>query len=168
MFRNQTARNSAAHCFSSDKDLEGTPLLAGRRAGLHCNWLTQLAKRCAGTSKCVSSKLKAALLILLWTFVLYSATALMPKSFAFMASLFITNNSRALVLVSYFIGVLSNIVSFSFYPLAGFLADVKYGHFKTIFVSLCFILISQVLFLLIVGPLVTAVIASPSSVSLCL
>lgn len=159
--KDQTASDLVANNCLIDN--EGTPLLhVGSQS--HCSWLSWLAMRCGGTRKCVSSK--AVLLILLWAFATQLAMFVwIPTNFVFIASLLTDSNET---LVSYFMGVSYDIVFYSFYPLAGFLADVKYGRYKTIFVSLCLILVSLIIFLLVVGPLVAVAIATSSRIALIL
>jgi peptide/histidine transporter 3/4 len=86
------------------------------------------------------------------------AFAFIPTNFAFIASLLIGEDDRAHT--SYYLGAFSDIVSYSFFPLAGFLADVRYGRYKTILSSLYLVLVSMAIFLLIVGPLAAVVFAT--------
>ena len=89
------------------------------------------AQRYNSTRKFVSSK--AALLILLWSFVLglWNGVALNPD-------LYLRNFIISYALCGYFL------VAFicCFFPLAGFLADIKYGRYKTVEWSLYLLLIS--------------------------
>jgi peptide/histidine transporter 3/4 len=105
---------------SSPSD-EDTPLLPGRRASL----CSQLALRYSKTRKCISSK--SALLILLWSFLLglWNGAALNPD-------LFLRNFVNLVTLSA------SGLVAFImlFFPLAGFLADIKYGRYNVIVRSL--------------------------------
>ena len=95
-----------------NNNYEDTPLLPGKTR----SWL---AMRYGNTRKCVSNK--AALLILLWSFVvgLLNAMMLNPQMYLRM---FISSLS----LIAY--GV---VVIFScFFPLAGILADIKFGRYN--------------------------------------
>ena len=103
---------------------EDTPLLQGRTR----SWL---AMRYGNTRKCVSSK--AALLILLWSFVVGLLSGLLINlqviSFGQNAILGISLNAGAVLITCFF-------------PLAGILADIKYGRHKTVVTSLHIVLIS--------------------------
>ena len=113
---------------------EDTPLLPGRTR----SWLTM---RYGTTRKCVSNK--AALLILLWSFVvgLLSAMLLNPEIYMRMFP-------HSISLVAY--GVV--VIFTCFFPLAGILADIKYGRYKTVVTSLFIVLVD-----LLLGAFVTAV-----------
>ena len=97
---------------------EDTHLLHGRKR----SWL---AMRYGTTRKCVSNK--AALLILLWSFVagLFSGMLLNPELY-----LYLLNFSYYLLAYGYVV------VITLFFPLAGILADIKFGRYKTVITSL--------------------------------
>ena len=93
-------------------------------------------------SKCVSSK--AALLILLWSFMvgLFSGMLLNPDLIVATISPF--DFSFVYTLSIYMaVGFVT-----CFFPLAGILADIKYGRYKTIITSICIVLLSLLLLLL--------------------
>ena len=117
---------------------EDTPLLPRRTR----SWL---AMRYGNTRKCVSNK--AALLILLWSFVvgLLSAMFLSPEMYLRMFE-------RSYSLVAY--GVV--VIFTCFFPLAGIFADIKFGRYKTVVTSLFIVLLAH---LLAVGVGVIIVIA---------
>ena len=102
---------------------EDTPLLPGRTR----SWL---AMRYGNTRKCVSSK--AALLILLWGFVvgLVSGLLINLEFYNFIKAYFAMSLYGGAVLIT------------CFFPLAGILADIKYGRYKTVITSLYIVLIS--------------------------
>ena len=112
---------------------EGNPLLPGRTR----SWL---AMRYGITRKCVSSK--AALLILLWSFVvgLLSGLLLSPDLGIYISSLY----SHSLIKTSFVYGTVV-IITTCLYPLAGILADIKYGRHKTVVTSLCIVLLAVLL-----------------------
>ena len=111
------------------------PLLSGKTRS---HWLTL---RYRTTRKCVSSK--AALLVLLWSFVVgllsgallnpdLSVTVLVNADFAFAAY-------SVVALIT------------CFHPLAGFLADTKCGRFRTVVCSTWLVVVSLPLVLLVIG-----------------
>ena len=104
-----------------------TPLLVKNSS----TWWSRCVLRYKTTRKCVSSK--SALLILLWSFIvgLWNGVALNPD-------LYLRNFTLIYTLACY--GVVAFV--FCFFPLAGFLADVKYGRYKMVVRSLCFLLIT--------------------------
>ena len=102
-----------------------------------------LAMRYGTTRKCVSSK--AALLILLWSFVVVLLKALVVNQSV--PSLLKLNAAISSLIL--FVG--AAIGTACFFPLAGFLADVKYGRYKTVFTSLCFLMLSVSLLLVVGG-----------------
>ena len=104
---------------------EGTPLLPGRKRQ---SWL---AMRYGNTRKCVSNK--AALLILLWSFVvgLCGAMLLNPEMYLRFFSLIISIAAYGVV-----------VVFTCFFPLAGILADIKFGRYKTVVTSLFIVLLT--------------------------
>ena len=104
---------------------EGTPLLPGRKRQ---SWL---AMRYGNTRKCVSNK--AALLILLWSFVvgLCGAMLLNPEMYLRIFSLIISIAAYGVV-----------VVFTCFFPLAGILADIKFGRYKTVVTSLFIVLLT--------------------------
>ena len=105
-------------------DDEDTPLIPGRTR----SWF---AMRYGNTRKCVSNK--AALLILLWSFVvgLLGAMLLNPEMYLRIFSFM------------YYLGAYGGIVVFTcFFPLAGILADIKFGRYKTVVTSLFIVLLT--------------------------
>ena len=122
---------------------EGTPLVVKNSAS-SC-W-SRYVLRYRNTRKCVSSK--AALLILLWTFIigLWKAIALTPN--VYFQNFYQTLNKSLLswwLLGGYgFVAIV-----FCFFPLAGFLADVKYGRYKITIRSLFIVLISIPFFIVL-------------------
>ena len=114
-----------------------TPLLVKKTSS---TWWSRCVLRYKTTRKCVSSK--AALLILFWSFVLglWNGVALNPD-------LYVRNFITSYTLASYgFVALV-----FCFFPLAGFLADVKYGRYKMVTRSLCCVLITVPLLAVILG-----------------
>ena len=112
---------SRIHVDNHDEDI---PLLPERTR----SWL---AMRYGNTRKCVSSK--AALLILLWSFVVGLLSGLLINlelySFGLSIHLKILLYGGAVIITCFF-------------PLAGILADIKYGRYKTVVTSLYIVLIS--------------------------
>ena len=132
------SNSSRAHCVGKDlsqvteehcDNAEATPLLV-KKTGSTC-W-SRSVLRYKTTRKCVSSK--SALLILFWSFIagLWYGIALNPDAFFRSFSNYIS------ALVCYAFAA----IVFCFYPLAGFLADVKYGRYKMVVRSLCVFFIS--------------------------
>ena len=111
---------------------------AGEHTPLVVSSLT-LARRYRSTRKCVSSK--AALLILVWSFVigLLGGMLLNPKTI--IGTLF-----------PYYFMQLSmyggTALVTCFFPLAGILADIRFGHYKTIITSIYLVLLSLLLLIL--------------------
>ena len=99
-----------------------------------------LAARYGTTRKCVSAK--AALLILLWSFVLglLSGFTLYPDVY-----LRNFNSGTAIIYLLPYGGV--SIIN-CFFPLAGILADIKYGRYKTVVLSIYVVLLA---FMLVTG-----------------
>ena len=114
-----------------------TPLLVKKNSS---TWWSRCVLRYKTTRKCVSSK--SALLILLWSFIvgLWNGVALNPD-------LYLRNFTLIYTLAGY--GVVAFV--FCFLPLAGFLADVKYGRYKMVVRSLCFLLITISLLVVTAG-----------------
>ena len=128
------------HSFASADDVqvdshdEDTPLLPGRTR----SWL---AMRYGNTRKCVSNK--AALLILLWSFMvgLLNAMLLNPEMYI--------RIYKSREFYEYLI-VYGVIVIFTFFfPLAGILADIKFGRYKTVVNSLFIVLLTVLLVILV-------------------
>ena len=95
---------------------------------------SMLARRYGNTRKCVSSK--AALLILLWSFVvgLLSAMLLNP------------GDCMTIFPLEAPLGAYGAVVVFTcFFPLAGILADIKFGRYKTVTTSLFIVLLATLL-----------------------
>ena len=114
-----------------DNKFEDSPLLPQRST------FKRLAVRYGRSRKCVSSK--AALLILLWSFVvgLLSGMYLNPD-------LYSTDQSS--------LAVYGGAVIFTcFFPLAGFCADTRCGRYKTVVTSLWILLVSVPMLLVAVG-----------------
>ena len=103
---------------------EDTPLLPVRRR----SWL---AMRYGNTRKCVSNK--AALLILLWSFVVGLCGAMLLNPEMYLRIL-----TSTLSIMAY--GVV--VVFTCFFPLAGILADIKFGRHKTVVTSLFIVLLT--------------------------
>ena len=112
---------------------QDTSLLSGRTR----SWL---AMRYGTTRKCVSNK--AALLILLWSFVIGLLSAMMLKPEMYMRMF-----PYSISLVAY--GVI--VIFTCFFPLAGILADIKFGRYKTVVTSLFIVSLA-------LGAIVTAVL----------
>ena len=117
---------------------ENTPLLQGR----------MLVRRYGNTRKCVSSN--AALLILLWSFVvgLLGAILLNPDLYARLTfylpvnDVFVYIQFGPICALSLY-GVV--IVLTCFFPLAGILADIRYGRYTTVITSLFIVFLSVLL-----------------------
>ena len=106
-----------------------------------------LARRYRSTRKCVSSK--AALLILVWSFVigLLGGMFLNPEIIRMFGPEIITTTA----FFAYFIqlpmyGGIALVTCF--FPLAGILADIRFGRYKTIITSIYLVLISLLLLIL--------------------
>ena len=114
-----------------DSNDEATPLL------VKATWWSRCVLRYKTTRKCVSSK--SALLILFWSFVLglWNGVVLHPNLYLTLIYMLAGYGFVALV--------------FCFFPLAGFLADVKYGRYKMIVRSLCILFITVPLLTVIIG-----------------
>ena len=119
---------------------EATPLLMNDTSS---TWWSRCVLRYKTTRKCVSSK--SALLILFWSFVfgLWNGLALNPD-------LYLRSFTFIYTLAGYgFVALV-----FCFFPLAGFLADVKYGRYKMVVRSLCILLITVPLLAVVIGSFV--------------
>ena len=113
-----------------DNHNEDTPLLPGRTR----SWL---AMRYGNTRKCVSSK--AALLILLWSFVVelcFGCVLVLYPGITIQKAEGIIN--MAVALTAYMSG--GAVIFTCFFPLAGILGDIKYGRYKTVVISLYIVL----------------------------
>ena len=132
------------HCAINSDD-EVAPLLVKKTSS---TWWSRCVLRYKTTRKCVSSK--SALLILFWSFVLglWNGVALNPD-------LYLRNFTIIYTLAGY--GFVALVLSF--FPLAGFLADVKYGRYKVVVRSLCIFLISVPPFIIIGGTLSASALA---------
>ena len=116
---------------------ENTPLVPVRTR----SWL---ATRCGASRKCVTSN--AALLILTWSFVVgLMSSILIPNSFGSIG--FENYQGPGGVLALYYrLPVYSGAVILTcFFPLAGILADIKFGRHKTVVTSLFILLLVTVL-----------------------
>ena len=87
--------------------------------------LPLLLRRYLTTHKCLTSK--AALLILLWIFV---------AALAYRVVYPLGNYSTSTPAVLIISGIIVHAIILGFYPLAGYLADIKFGRYNTIFISL--------------------------------
>ena len=106
-----------------DNHDEDTPLLSWRTR-------SRLAMRYGNTRKCVSSK--AALLILLWSFVVGLLSGLL-------INLELYDSRRGGFGILFYGGA---VIISCFFPLAGILADIKYGRYKTVVTSLYIVLLA--------------------------
>ena len=92
-----------------------------RHSKVMMSWYSSISLRYSITRKCVSSR--SAVLILVWSFALglWNGIALNPD-------LYVWNFVKIYSPAAYgFVAIL-----LCFFPLAGFLADVKYGRYKTV------------------------------------
>ena len=103
---------------------EATPLVSVLRS-------SRLAMRYGRSRKCVSSK--AALLILLWSFVVGLLSGMFINPDFYLAIVV-----DPIALVAYGCAVIFT----CFFPLAGFCADIGCGRYKTVVASLCIVLVS--------------------------
>ena len=122
-------------------DDEDTPLLPGRTR----SWL---AMRYGSTRKCVSSK--AALLVLLWSFVVgLLGTHLLNPDMYVRVLIYPHGSNDTNGRLDYAVLGLSLLggatVLTCFFPVAGILADIKYGRYKTVVTSLSIVLLAAVL-----------------------
>ena len=120
-----------------NSDDKAAPLLTKKTSS---TWWSRCVLRYKTTRKCVSSN--SALLILFWSFVLglWNGVALNPD-------LYLRNFTIIYTLAGYgFVALV-----FCFFPLAGFLADVKYGRYKVVVRSLCIFLICILPFIIFGG-----------------
>ena len=129
---------------------ETTPLLVKKTSS---TWWSRCVLKCKTTRKCVSSK--SALLILFWCFGLglWNGLALNPD-------LYLRNFTLIYTLAGYgFVALV-----FCFFPLAGFLADVKYGRYKMVVRSLCLLLITIPLLVVAAGGITVSILVKISDV----
>ena len=115
---------------------ENTPLLQGRL----------LVRRYGNTRKCVSSN--AALLILLWSFVvgLLGAILLNPDLYARLFLYLPVHNVFDIQFAPYAFSLYGGIIVLTcFFPVAGILADIKYGRYTTVITSLFIVFLSVLL-----------------------
>ena len=118
-----TATLSTEEKCAVNADNEVVPLVPKKTSS---TWWSRCVLRYKTTRKCVSSK--SALLILFWSLVFGGANPdLFSRDYTYIYSL-----------AGY--GLLA--ILFCFFPLAGFLADVKYGRYKVVVRSMYLILIS--------------------------
>ena len=123
---------------NADSNLyEHTPLL--RKTG-RTSWAT-LRRRYKNTRKCVSSK--GALAILLWSFTVSTIYYLLLNPGAFTQQKLHHNSSLTNIIVYGAVAII-----FFFYPIAGYLADNKYGRYKTVVVSLWLLVPSLILLII--------------------
>ena len=125
---------------------ERTPLMGNKR---HSNSVRIQSKICCRRQRCCLTS-KAVILILLWNFILVVGfeSFLDPNFFGYMVGEL--DKSSTILLSGSTYAVLAFL--FLFYPLAGCLADIRWGRYKTIINSLCFILWGM-LFILVLGGL---------------
>ena len=129
--RENNSSRPVSNVLSDDED---TPLLA------KTSWWSRCVQRYKTTRKCISSK--SALLILCWSFALglWNGVALNPD-------VYLRNYTVIYTLAGYgFVAIV-----FCFFPLAGFLADVKYGRYKVVVRSLYVFLLSVPLLAMSIG-----------------
>ena len=129
-----------------DDNDEATPPLVKKTSS---TWWSRCVLRYKTTRKCVSSK--SALLILFWSFILglWNGVALNPD-------LYLRNFTLIPTLAGYgFVAIV-----FCFFPLAGFLADVKCGRYKMVVRSLSVLLISILLIAVNVGAIMGSMAVS--------
>ena len=134
----KTAEESCAQLSHADSEL--SPLLQSHNEG-EMKWKRILgwqAVRYRNKPKCVSSK--AALLILFWSFLvsLISTIGLYPD-------LLINTFTFTSMNYSYITPLICGCAAFlfCFFPLAGKLADIKYGRYKTVIRSLLLVVIGM-------------------------
>ena len=119
-------------------------------------WAT-LKHQYKNTRKYILSK--GALAILMWMFTASTLYYLIfdPETFTSLISLIIDNTSVTLYIIVY--GVLA--IIFCFYPIAGYLADNKYGRYKTVVFGL-WLLLPSFIFLAIYVATLSSASAFPS------
>ena len=122
---------------------ENLPLLVRKRvniSGTSC--FSAVALRCRYTRKCINSK--AALLLLLWSFIILLAHGVANNVLFYLCLL--VHYDYSLLISEGSTGVI-----FLFFPLSAFLADVKFGRYKTILASLYILLIAVVPIMIALG-----------------
>ena len=125
---------------------EETPLVVKNSAP---SCLSRYVLRYRSTHKCVSSK--AALLILSWSFIVGLWYAMLLTSFQNIYQFFRTFTFDNSLLSWWLLGGYGFVaIVLCFFPLAGFLADVKYGRYNTTLRSLFLVLISIFCYIIIV------------------
>ena len=130
------------------------------------SWMSLSFRKYRNVNKCITSK--SALLILLWILLVsiilgisyWGVLASIYYSKSNITTLFTTNNTRALNEVydtgPRIVGYITAAFVFCFYPLAGFLADNRFGRYKTVTKSLYLLtatLITAVVVLVILVPI---------------
>ncbi len=122
---------SAEENISTSGELETAPLIRNRGQRARTCVKIQSNFHCRRQRCCMSSK--AALLILLWNLILVAGfeSLLDPN---FFRVLFETDNFDTLSMISV---IMYSVVAFLllFYPLAGCLADIRWGRYKTVVYS---------------------------------
>ena len=98
---------------------------------------------CHTRRKCVTSK--AALLILLWSFMVGLLSGMLLNPDLIVATALPFDNAMITLYIYIYIGVAFITCLF---PLAGILADIKYGRYKIIVTSICIVLFSLIFFLI--------------------
>ena len=117
---------------------ENTPLLGERSQ----RWFGKLKIKFKGQRCCLSSS-KAAELSIIWNLIVsFGLMSFLDPSFY--TNLLVGNDSRT-VISSVGITYGASALLFLFYPLAGFLADVRWGRHKTVVNGLSFILCSMLM-----------------------
>ena len=121
---------------SKERNLEQSPLLGQAGPSTAKKKKYQPLKNCYGKRQvCVKSK--AALMVLIWNFCI----ALLLTSWLdpIYYTTIVTLNFKYLLGLMVLIFCCFSATVYLFYPLAGYLADVKYGRYRVITCSLCFI-----------------------------
>ena len=97
---------------------------------------------------------KAALIILVWNLIItFGLVGLMdPAIYTFVDTSMCSDGITSLIIRSTLYGF--NAFIFLFYPLAGYLADIRWGRHKTVINSLCFIMWTLILMIVLGGLMV--------------
>ena len=155
IMRGQSGTNLSVD--SSLGNAETIPLIRRIRSQSTVTSLPErLRYRYRTTRKCITSK--AGLLVLLWSFAVALAYSVLLNGDTYLQStaLFLRSTNYAIPSPDIFVrltllpyGFIT--VAELFYPLAGFLADTKYGRYKTIVTSSYIIMPPMILFSLVAG-----------------
>ncbi len=127
---------------SYEHSQENTPLMGGKTRKPRSDWLRRIFIKYGRSRKCVSSK--AALLILVWNFVVAFVSALTLNPDIYFRLLIVLGAYGCAAFL------------FCFFPMPGLLADLKYGCYKTVVYSLLLIFIS-VITLTVIGVIILLV-----------